>query len=141
MSGAGDALKASIKALGPTDIPGQMQALRGFNPFMASISPSRGLAIVHSRYPKETEASFRKLGFKYVGDTDIGLAGPGALIDTTGAAVTPWLAVIAHGNEQWNTSQASYARNNQVVKWLLGRPPNKDKGDENLENITKVRKV
>lgn len=141
MSGPSEALKASIKALGSTDIPGQLKALRGFNPFVAAISPSRGLAIMHSRYPKETEAALRKLGFKQVGDPDMGLAGPGALLDTTGVAVAPWLAVMGLEHEPHEVSTANYHRSNQVTKWLLGQPPNKDEGDENLENISRARKV
>lgn len=141
MSGASEALKASIKALGSTEIPGQLKYLKGFNPMIAAVSPSRGLAVLHSRYPKETEAALRKLGFKHVGDPDFGLAGPGALLDTTGVAVAPWLAVISQGKEPWEVQKANYARRNQVVKWLHGDPPNRDTGDEDLENITRARKA
>jgi len=141
MSGVSEALKASIKALGPTKIPGQLRALEGFNPLLASVSPSRGLAVVHSRYPKETEAALRKLGFKDVGDPDFGLSGPGALIDTAAVAVTPWLVVIGQERQPGDVGTANYTRRNQVVKWLVGDAPNKDEGDNSLESITRVRKV
>jgi hypothetical protein len=110
---------------------------------IAAVSPSRGLAVLHSRYPKETEEALRKLGFKHVGDPDKGLVGPGALLDTTGVAVAPWLAVIgaSQGTPSWEVGMANHHRRNQVLKWLAGKPPNKDKGDESLENITQARKV
>lgn len=143
MSGASAALKASIKALGPEDIT-TLPALRQFSKDIAAVSPSRGLAIAHSRYPKETEDALRKLGFTNLGDPNEGLAGPGALLDLVasgGLAVSPYLAVMSHGRNGYEAQKANTDRKNQVVKWLLGQPSNKDKGDENLENITRVRKV
>ncbi len=137
----GEALKASIKMLGSVEIPGQLKSWRWTNQFFAPVAPSRGLAVMHSRYPKETEAALRKLGFKNVGDPEYGLAGPGALLDTTAAFVTPWLAVISQGREPWDVQMERYQREKQVVKWLTGDAPNADKGDENLENITRARKV
>lgn len=137
----GEALKASIKMLGSVEIPGQLKSWRWTNQFFAPVAPSRGLAVMHSRYPKETEAALRKLGFKRVDDPETGLAGPGALLDTTAALVTPWLAVISQGREPWDVQMERYRRRNQVVKWLNGNPPNADEGDESLENITRARKV
>lgn len=143
MSGPSAALKASIKALGPEDVT-TLPALRQLSKDIAAVSPSRGLAIAHSRYPKETEDALRKLGFTNLGDPNEGLAGPGALLDLVtsgGLAVSPYLAVMSHGRDGYEAQKANADRKNQVVKWLLGQPSNKDKGDENLENITRVRKV
>lgn len=137
----GEALKASIKMLGSVEIPGQLKSLHWTNSFFAPVAPSRGLAVMHSLYPKKTKAALRKLGFTRVDDPETGLAGPGALLDTTAVFVAPTLAVISQGHEPWEVKMERYHRENQVVNWLTGSPPNADKGDENLENITRARKV
>lgn len=137
----GEALKASIKMLGSVEIPGQLKSLHWTNSLFSMVAPSRGLAVMHSRYPKETEAALRQLGFKDVADPEYGLAGPGALLDTAGIYVAPTLAVISTGHETWEVKMARDERRGQVLNWLAGKKPYATKGDENLENSTRAWKV